>query len=140
VYLLLADTVAVFHFLFVVFAVAGGLLVLRWPKAAWVHVPAAVWGTLVELMGWVCPLTPLEDRLRVLGGSAEEQGDFVTRYLLPVLYPERLTPAVQRVLGALVVAVNVVVYGFVVRRRRPARGASPASGSGRCRPRDGTGS
>jgi hypothetical protein len=123
VYLLLADTVAVFHFLFVVFAVAGGLLVLRWPKAAWVHVPAAAWGTLVELMGWVCPLTPLENRLRMLGGSAEEQGDFVTRYLLPVLYPERLTPAVQKVLGALVLTVNVFAYALVIRKLRRARRA-----------------
>lgn len=119
-YPLLADAVAIVHFLFVVFVVAGGVLVLRWPKVAWGHVPAAAWGVLVELMGWECPLTPLEDRLRTLGGAAAAQGDFVTRYLLPVLYPERLTPTVQRGLGIFVVAVNILVYTFVIRKRRAA--------------------
>ncbi len=119
-YALLADTVAIVHFLYVVFVIAGGVLASRWPKVAWVHVPAAVWGVLVEVMGWECPLTPLEDHLRMLGGAAAAQEDFVARYLLPVLYPERLTPTVQRGLGALVVAVNVIVYAFVIRRRRAA--------------------
>jgi hypothetical protein len=117
-YRLLADAIAVLHLHFVVFVVAGGLAALRWRRVAWVHIPAAVWGVLVEVMGWVCPLTPLEDRFRALGGVAVPQGDFVTRYVLPVLYPERLTPGVQRGLAALVVAVNVVVYAFVIRKRR----------------------
>ncbi|MGE5344711.1 MAG: DUF2784 domain-containing protein [Acidithiobacillales bacterium] len=120
-YHLLADAVAFVHFLFVVFVIAGGLAAWRWPKVAWVHLPAALWGMLVEVMGWVCPLTPLEDRFRMLGGSAAAHGDFVTRYLLPVLYPERLTPVLQKLLGALVVAVNVAVYAFVLQRRRAAR-------------------
>ncbi len=114
----LADAVAVFHLLFVVFVVTGGLLALKWPKAAWGHVPAALWGALVEAAGWVCPLTPLEDRLRALGGGAVSDGDFVTRTVLPVLYPEQLTPAVQKALAAFVVAVNVAVYAVVLRRRR----------------------
>lgn len=124
-YPLLADAVAIVHALFVVFVVAGGVLALRWPRVAWVHVPAAVWGVLVEVMGWECPLTPLEDRLRTLGGAAAAHGDFVARYVLPVLYPERLTPTVQQGLGAFVVAVNLVVYAFVILRRRAARSASP---------------
>jgi hypothetical protein len=118
VYRVLADLVAITHFLFVVFVIAGGLAAVRWPKVAWLHLPAAVWGTLVELMGWTCPLTPLEERFRMLGGSAAAHGDFVMRYLLPVLYPERLTPVLQKILAALVVAVNVAVYAFVIRRRR----------------------
>lgn len=122
-YRFLADATAIFHFLFVVFVIAGGLVVLRWPRVAWVHIPAAIWGTLVEVMGWVCPLTPLEDRLRQLGGAGASEGDFISRFLLPVLYPERLTLDEQRLLGALVVAVNVVVYAFVIRRRR--RGVRP---------------
>jgi hypothetical protein len=117
VYRLLADAVALVHLLFVVFVVAGGLAVLRWPRVAWAHVPAAVWGALVELLRWECPLTPLEDQLRRLGGAVAARGDFVERYLLPVLYPERLTPAAQNVLGALVVAVNLAVYAVVIRRR-----------------------
>ena len=120
-YRFLADATAILHVLFIVFVVAGGLAALRWPRVAWVHLPAAVWGTLVEVMGWVCPLTPLESRFRMLGGMATSQGDFVARYLFPVLYPEGLTPAAQRGLGALVIAVNVAVYVLVIRRRRRAR-------------------
>jgi hypothetical protein len=58
---LLADLLVALHLAFVVFVVAGGLLVLRWPRLAWVHVPAAVWGALVEVTGWICPLTPVEN-------------------------------------------------------------------------------
>ncbi len=126
-YHVLADAVAFVHFLFVVFVIAGGLAVARWPRVAWFHLPAAVWGALVEVMGRICPLTPLEDRFRMLGGVAAAQGDFVTRYLLPVLYPERLTPVVQKILGALVVAVNVAIYGFVLRRRSASRAAGTAA-------------
>jgi len=127
-YRLLADAVAIVHLLFVVFVVAGGTLALRWPRAAWAHVPAALWGTLVEIMGWECPLTPLENRFRMLGGAAASHGDFVAKVVLPVLYPERLTPPTQMVLGALVVAVNLAVYACVIRRHRAARkgAAQPA--------------
>jgi len=116
-YQVLADAVAVAHFLFIAFVVAGGLLVLRWPRVAWLHLPAAAWGAVVELTGWVCPLTPLEDRLRGRGG-APYQGDFVARYLLPVIYPENLTPARQRILGAVVIAANLLIYAVVIRKRR----------------------
>lgn len=122
-YRFLADVTAVVHLLFIVFVFAGGLAALRWPRVAWVHIPAAVWGTVVEVMGWVCPLTPLEDHFRALGGAEAAHGDFVARYILPVLYPERLTPAVQKVLGALVIIVNIGVYAFVIRKRRRARKA-----------------
>ena len=120
-YRLLADAVVIVHLLFIVFVVAGGTLALRWPRAAWAHVPAAIWGALVEVMGWECPLTPLEDRFRMLGGAAASHGDFVSKFVLPVLYPERLTPPTQVALGALVVAVNLAVYAVVIGRRRAAR-------------------
>jgi len=119
VYQFLADAVAVAHVLFIVFVVAGGLLVLRWPRVAWLHLPAAAWGVLIEIMGWVCPLTPLENRLRSLGGTPYE-GDFVARYLLPVIYPDNLTPAAQRILAAAVILSNVVIYAVVLGRRRRA--------------------
>ncbi|HVS04348.1 MAG TPA: DUF2784 domain-containing protein, partial [Thermoanaerobaculia bacterium] len=74
---MLADATVVLHFLFVVFVVLGGLLVLRWPRLAWVHLPVAAWGVLIEWVGWICPLTPLENRLRALGGEAGYAGGFV---------------------------------------------------------------
>jgi len=111
------------HLLFVVFVMTGGFLLLRWPKLLWLHLPAAAWGALIEFSGGVCPLTPLENHLRVLGGGGVYSGGFVERYLLPILYPENLTLPVQQVLGGVVVAVNLVAYGLAYRavRKGPAR-------------------
>ncbi|MGY2489809.1 DUF2784 domain-containing protein [Cupriavidus sp. CP313] len=114
----LADLVVIVHGLFILFVVAGGLLVLRWPRVAWLHLPAAVWGVLIEWSGWICPLTPLENSLRQAAGQAGYSGGFVERYLLPLIYPAGLTPAVQLWLGAVVLAVNVAVYALWWRRRR----------------------
>ncbi|SPA38989.1 conserved hypothetical protein; putative membrane protein [Cupriavidus taiwanensis] len=114
----LADLVVIAHALFIVFVVAGGLLALRWPRAAWVHLPAAVWGVLIEWAGWICPLTPLENTLRRAAGQAGYSGGFVERYLLPLIYPAELTPAVQLWLGAVVLVVNVAIYALWWRRRR----------------------
>jgi len=113
--LLLADLVVILHLSFVLFVVFGGLLVLRWPRLAWVHLPAAAWGAAVEFAGWICPLTPLEQWLRVEGGGLGYGSDFIERYALPVLYPAGLTHNVQLVLGIVVVVINAAVYGWVWR-------------------------
>ena len=115
-YTLLADAVIVIHLLFIAFVVAGGLVVLYRPKVAFLHLPAAFWGAFIEFSGWICPLTPLENHLRQLGGESAYSGDFVDRYLIPVIYPAGLTNQVQNVLGALVVAINLVFYFFALRR------------------------
>jgi len=113
-----ADLVVLVHLLFVVYVVAGALLVLRWPASAWVHLPAAAWGALIELTGWVCPLTPLENRLRAQGGEAGYPGGFIEHYVWPVLYPDGLTAGTQRALGLLVIVLNLFLYSLVVRRAR----------------------
>jgi hypothetical protein len=115
---LLADLIVFAHAAFVAFVTLGGLLVLRWPKVAWAHVPAAVWGAGIELTGWICPLTPLENTLRERAGRAAYEGDFVARYVLPVLYPEGLTREAQIVMGAAVIAINAVLYALALRRAR----------------------
>ncbi|MGE5320793.1 MAG: DUF2784 domain-containing protein [Hyphomicrobiaceae bacterium] len=122
--LILADTLVVAHLLFVAFVMAGGCLLARWPKLAGLHLPAVAWGAYIELSGGICPLTPLENHLRVLGGGRSYSGDFVERYLLPVLYPENLSVPLQQVLGWLVVLVNLMVYVWAYRawRRKQARG------------------
>ncbi|SCV01977.1 conserved membrane hypothetical protein [Cupriavidus necator] len=117
----LADLVLIVHALFILFVVAGGLLLFRWPRVAWLHLPAAVWGVAVEWMGWFCPLTPLENLLRRAAGQAGYSGGFIQHYLLPLIYPAGLTPAVQLWLGLVVLVVNVVVYALWWRRRRAAR-------------------
>lgn len=116
-YLLLADVLLLSHLAFVAFVVLGAVLVWRWPRLAWVHVPCALWGALIEFTGWVCPLTPLEIRFRQLGGEAGYAGDFIAHYVLPVLYPEQLSRSVQGALGALVLIVNAVAYWHIWRRR-----------------------
>ena len=126
-YRILADLVVGVHVLFVVFVVAGGLLALRWPWVAAAHLPAAVWGTLIELRGWICPLTPLEKSLRAAAGQAGYQGGFIEHYLLPVLYPAGLTRGVQLVLGSLVIAVNLLVYGALLLRRTSRPRSGPAA-------------
>ena len=115
---LAADALVVLHLVFVAFVVVGGLLVLRWPWLAWAHVPAAVWGAWIEFAGWICPLTPLENRLREEAGEQVYATSFVEHYLLPVLYPASLTREVQWLLGGVVVAVNAVVYLVIWRRSR----------------------
>ena len=117
VYRLFADATVVFHLAFVLFVVAGGLLVLRWPRLAWLHVPAALWGALIEFAGWICPLTPLENWLRRQGGQGVYSTSFVEQYLLPVLYPHSLTREMQWILGGFVLVINVTVYAVVLRRR-----------------------
>jgi len=115
---MLADLVVVLHFTFVLFVVFGGLLVLRWPRLAYVHLPVAVYGALIELVGWVCPLTPLEKRLRESAGLAGYEGGFVEHYILPVLYPAGLTRGVQLVLGIIVIGLNLAIYTVVLRTGR----------------------
>ncbi len=115
---LLADLLVVLHLLFVAFVGLGGLLVLRWPRVAWLHLPAALWGVGIELTGRICPLTPLERELRRRAGESAYQGDFVSHYLLPVLYPRGMTRAAQVWLAVLVVGVNLAIYAVVVTRRR----------------------
>lgn len=117
IYGLLADLVLVLHVGFILFVILGGLLALRWPRTALVHLPAAVWGVLIELRGWICPLTPLENALRRTAGQAGYEGGFVENYLLPVVYPDGLTRDTQFVLAALVVLLNAGIYGRVWRRR-----------------------
>jgi len=113
-YWLAANLLVVFHLGFVCFVLCGGLLVFRWRRLALLHLPAAAWGAWIEFRGWVCPLTPLEQQLRQAAGGAGYSGGFIERYLLPVLYPERLDHDVQFVLGAVVVVVNLAVYGWLL--------------------------
>jgi len=115
-----ALSVVLLHLAFVGFVVGGAALLWRWPRIAWVHVPAALWGAWVELAGRTCPLTPLENRLRALAGREPYASGFVEHWLLPIVYPQGLTRDVQLALGLAVVVLNGALYGaWIVRRRRP---------------------
>jgi hypothetical protein len=120
----LADLVVALHFGFVLFVVLGGLLVLRWRWVGLVHLPAAVWGAWIEFSGRICPLTPLENEYRRLGGEGGYSGGFIEHYILPVLYPHALTRNIQVALGVVVVALNVGLYLRAFAARRGSRNDS----------------
>jgi hypothetical protein len=117
IYHLLADFVLLIHLGFVLFVIFGGLLVLRWRRVAWLHVPAFLWGALIEFAGWICPLTPLENSLRQRAGEPGYAGGFIEHYATAALYPESLTRSTQIILGAAVLGINCVVYWLVLLRR-----------------------
>ena len=114
-YLLLADFVVIVHLLFVAFAVGGGILVLKDRRWAWAHIPAVAWAALVELTGWTCPLTPLENLFRTLGGTPPYASDFIQRYVLPLLYPTTLSRSDQILLGLFVISLNAGIYAWIFR-------------------------
>jgi hypothetical protein len=117
-YRILADIIVLIHLLFIVFVISGGLLGFYKKWTAWIHIPAAVWGALVELTGWFCPLTPLENRFRISGGAVGYEGSFVEQYIIPLIYPENLTRNTQIAMGISVIVINAVIYFFLIKRYR----------------------
>ena len=114
-YRALATTVAIVHFAFILFVVGGGALVLRWPRVAWVHLPAAIWGALIEFASWYCPLTNLENYFLRRAGRAGYTEGFVAHYLFAVIYPAGLTRGIEIAIGVLVVVVNATIYVRLIR-------------------------
>lgn len=117
-YTIAADAVMLFHFCFIVFALLGSFVVLRWFRVIWLHLPALAWGAWIEASGDICPLTPLENHFRALAGQGTYGEGFITHYLGPIIYPAGLTRSTQFMLLGILVAVNLVGYGLVIRLRR----------------------
>ncbi len=120
IFWVLADAVVYLHLAFILFVILGGILVTFRPKVLWLHIPCVIWGMVIELAGFICPLTPLENYLRVQARQTPYSGDFVIHYIEPIIYPEGLTRELQIVLGLMVVMVNAFVYGSLfLRKKRP---------------------
>ncbi|MBF0420247.1 MAG: DUF2784 domain-containing protein [Magnetococcales bacterium] len=120
-YRLLADSVVCFHLFFVVFVLCGGFLALRWHPVGWLHLPCALWGVLVEINGWICPLTHLENHLRQLSHETGYATSFVEHYLLPVIYPALWFPGGFPAWGFTLIGIgllllNIWIYGIIWRR------------------------
>jgi hypothetical protein len=113
-YTLLADGIVVLHLLFILFVVSGGFLALKWVKIVYLHIPAAVWGVYIEFSGKICPLTPLENWLRLKSGQIGYEGDFIERYVIPVIYPVNLTRDMQITLGVIALLINVLAYSVLL--------------------------
>lgn len=118
---LAADLLVLIHLSFIIFVVLGGLLALRWPRVAWVHLPAAAWGAWIEFTKGICPLTPLEKSLREQAGQTAYDGGFIEEYVIPIIYPPGYSPEVATVLGILVLTINLLIYALVVWRRLGSR-------------------
>lgn len=117
-YLALAQAVLLVHLAFILFVLFGGLLALKWPRLIWWHLPAVIWGALTEFFSLPCPLTPLEKYFLQRGGESAYQGDFIAHYLFALIYPTGLTPKVQFLLGVVVVVLNLLIYGLLIKRNR----------------------
>ena len=117
IYRALADVVVVVHILFILFAVFGGLLGILSKKWLWVHLPAFLWATLIEFTGWICPLTPLENLLRMKGDISAYDNGFIENYILPLIYPDMLNRRLQVILGFSILVLNMVIYRYVLRRK-----------------------
>ncbi|KJU76791.1 DUF2784 domain-containing protein [Ectopseudomonas chengduensis] len=113
-----ADALVLVHLSFILFVLLGGLLLLRWPRLIWLHLPAVAWGIVVECLHLGCPLTPWENQLRRMAGQSGYDGGFIEHYLIPLIYPAGLTPQIQIGLGAIVVLVNLAVYTWLIWRWR----------------------
>ncbi|HKJ17066.1 MAG TPA: DUF2784 domain-containing protein [Xanthomonadales bacterium] len=119
-YKLAADSIVLIHFGFIIFVVLGGLLVLSWPKIAWVHIPAAAWGVWIELSHGVCPITPLEQSLRDRAGATNYEGSFINQYIVPIIYPPDFSPQTAQVFGFALMVFTMTVYSVAIyRKRRP---------------------
>ena len=116
VYRVLANLVLIVHFAFVIFVVFGAFLVLKWRRLAWIHVPAFLWGAIIEIAGWICPLTYLEHWLQIKSGIAVEKIGFVEQYLTPLLYPTPLMRPFQIILGSIVLGMNGLIYAWILWR------------------------
>ena len=117
-YRLAADTIVLVHLGFIFFVVVGGFLAWRWKRLAWIHIPVAFWGVLIEFSGWVCPLTPLENNVRRLAGEVGYDGGFIEHYVIPIVYPAQLTVTIQIGLGILVLLLNGFAYAVYFIRLR----------------------
>jgi hypothetical protein len=118
---ILSDAIVLAHLAFIAFVLVGGIFVLARPRVAWLHLPAVAWAAYAELSATICPLTPLENALRRRAGDVGYDGGFVDHYVIPVIYPAGLTPRVQWILGAVVIAINLAVYAIAWRRRSAAQ-------------------
>lgn len=110
-----ATSTALLHLGFILFVLFGGFLVLKWPRMMWLHLPAAVWGVLIEFAGWWCPLTKWENYFLTEAGRAGYSGGFVAHYIMPIIYPAGLTRGMEIAIGALVLAINLAIYAKVFR-------------------------
>ncbi|MDX1651363.1 MAG: DUF2784 domain-containing protein [Brumimicrobium sp.] len=113
---ILADLVVIIHFVFILYVIFGGLIVLKYRKTVFLHIPCAIWGCLIMFAGWICPLTYIENDLREAAGTETYSDGFIQHYIIPIIYPENLTRELQAILGFSVLVLNIIVYSILIKR------------------------
>jgi Protein of Unknown function (DUF2784) len=108
-----ADFILVIHFLFVVFTLFGGFLVLIENLVLFIHLPCVLWSSIVNLANWTCPLTPLEKNLRTQAGQQAFSGTWTQNYVEPLVRPLGMPRRLELIAGVSVIVWNVLVYGIV---------------------------
>ena len=121
---LIADLIILIHLGFILFVIFGGLLVIKWKKFIWLHIPAVLWGILIEFFGWICPLTTLENELRQINNSGGYESGFIEHYIIPIIYPLELTREIQILMGIAVIVINLLIYSIIFKKwsSRPQEG------------------
>ena len=118
IYQYAADALVLIHLLFILFVIFGGILVFKWHWLAWLHIPAALWGSVVVTAGWICPLTPFENQLRQSAGNEGYSGTFIEHYVIPVIYPSGLNREIFIAMGIGMFLVNLAIYFILIRRKK----------------------
>ena len=110
---LAADIILIIHFLFILFVIFGALLLFVEKKIVFIHIPAIIWGSYIELTHSICPLTYLENWLLQKANLTTYSEGFIQNYLVPIVYPTNLTKDIQIFLGIALILINIVIYAFI---------------------------
>ncbi|HEY7351452.1 MAG TPA: DUF2784 domain-containing protein [Terriglobales bacterium] len=108
----LASAVLGLHLLYILWVIFGALVALHRPGLRLFHIACLIWGILVELLPWPCPLTLVENWLEVKAGVEPYRGGFLLHYLDKVVYPD-VSVIWLTIAGVVVCVVNLGIYTYV---------------------------
>ena len=115
-YEIAADLILIIHFTFVLFVVFGALLIFVSIKIVFIHIPAVIWGSYIELTNSICPLTYLENWFLHKANLTTYSEGFIQNYLVPIVYPMNLTKDLQIYLGIALIVLNIIVYVLIINK------------------------
>ena len=115
-YELAANLILIVHFIFIIFVVFGALLFFVVKKIAFIHIPAFIWGSYIELTHSICPLTCLENWFLNKANLTIYSEGFIQNYIVPIVYPTDLTKNLQIYLGITLIVINIIIYGFILNK------------------------
>ena len=118
VFEIFATLALLLHFSFILFVIFGAILILKFKKIIYVHIPAVTWGVYIELSHSTCPLTHLENFFLKKAGKDQYSVDFIENYIFKIIYPPALNYEIQTYLGVILIFVNLLIYYYIVKKIR----------------------